>query len=438
MKRGLFVVLIFALFSMAVKAQITAPGADGSDVTQYPDFSETDDIYIFCTVDSTSEIGALTVSTALVGTKTFLWEKYNETSASFELVFQESSDGNTSQISNLEDGCYRSTVTLGAETEIDRAWVFSNWTVADASVTYSDCELFRMSGAFKTAILNYYDLSSNAVLGVFKNTQVEWKEEGQKISSLLNVEYIDPPTKDTEFTFRVFDKFSCEASVPVLYESIVTKAEFTVDAKWTQSPRGKYVGEAPLEVSFINQTENGTPGYFEWFFYRDIDEIKEESEGAVEPVDSIMFVAYDDAPVYTYENSGSYLVKLVSKHISEFHTCVDTFRLDDYLIADTAFIVVPNVFTPKGSPGVNDNLVVKFWSMQSLEINIFNRWGKRVHYWESGDVRGFEETYQETVWDGKIGNRYASPGVYYYVVTGKGRDGKKKAKNGFVHLFREK
>ena len=63
--------------------------------------------------------------------------------------------------------------------------------------------------------------------------------------------------------------------------------------------------------------------------------------------------------------------------------------------------------------------VVKFWSMQSIKIDIFNRWGKRVHHWESGDVRGFEGTWTETVWDGRgMGGRYASPGVYYYVVEG--------------------
>ena len=132
---------------------------------------------------------------------------------------------------------------------------------------------------------------------------------------------MNPPTEDTEFTFRVFDKFGCEGLARTSYESIVTKASFTVDANWTQSPRGKYVGEAPLTVSFINESENGTPGYFEWFLYRDIDEIKEESEGSTEPVDSIMLIAFDDAPEYTYENSGSYLVKLVAKngHSSYYH-----------------------------------------------------------------------------------------------------------------------
>jgi gliding motility-associated-like protein len=109
--------------------------------------------------------------------------------------------------------------------------------------------------------------------------------------------------------------------------------------------------------------------------------------------------------------------------------------MKDYIIVDTSFIAVPNVFTPNGD-GTNDEFVVKFWSMQSIEIDIYNRWGKRVHHWESGNVRGFEETWTQSVWDGRgTGGRAASPGVYFYNVSGTGRDGVKRHKDGFFHLF---
>ncbi len=428
MKRSLFLVLVLLFFSGVLKAQISAPTADADTVTQYPEFAETDDVFIFCTQDSMSEPGSLTVSTEWIGTKTFLWEKYNEANASFEFFYQESSDGNTSQIQDLGDGCYRSTVTLGVETEIDRAWVFNNWTAVDGYVSDSNCESFRLIGEFKTAVLRYYDLSSNVEVELYKNMRVEWLDEGEKMSSLLTFQVFDPPTKNTDYTLRIYDHFACETRKTVTYESIVTKAKFTADPM---------KGEGPLTVTFSNESENGSPGYFEWFFYRDIDEITKESEGTTQPVDSIMFVAYDEAPVYTYENSGSYWVKMISKHVSELHTCVDTIALEDFIIVDTSFVKVPNVFTPNGD-GTNDEFIVKFWSMKSIEINIFNRWGKRVHYWESGNVQGFEGTYTESVWDGRIGGRYASPGVYYYDVVGRGRDDKRRSKHGFVHLFRDK
>jgi gliding motility-associated-like protein len=111
--------------------------------------------------------------------------------------------------------------------------------------------------------------------------------------------------------------------------------------------------------------------------------------------------------------------------------------MEGYLVADTSFVRVPNVFTPNGD-GANDDFVVSYWSLQSINIQVFNRWGKKVHSWENNNIRGFDNTVSESVWDGKIGGRYASPGVYYYVVEARGRDDKKRYAHGFVHLFRDK
>ncbi|WP_319478978.1 gliding motility-associated C-terminal domain-containing protein [uncultured Draconibacterium sp.] len=429
MKRSLFIVTILVFSFYALQAQISSPGANAIDVAQYPVFPETDDIFIFCSNDSSAEVGALTATTELTGTKTWLWEKYDETTGAFDLQYQEITDAASSQINALADGCYRITITQGVTTETDRAWVFNNWMYAGGEVTVSDCEHFVIAGEMNSAVLTYFDLSNNAPVFVNKDVQVEWLEDGDRIASVLNLTVYDPPAENTNYTLRIYDKYDCDAQAVVSYESIVTKASFTADP---------ISGEAPLEVTFSNNSENGTPGYYEWFFYRDLNAIKRDSEGTENPVDSIDFVAYDDAPVYTYENSGTYMVRLVSKRLSETLTCADTAYMEDYIVVDTSFIAVPNVFTPNGD-GVNDEFVVQFWSMQNIEISIFNRWGKRVHYWKSGDVRGFGDTYTETVWDGRImGGRFASPGVYYYDVTGRGRDGEKRKKHGFVHLFRNK
>ena len=150
-----------------------------------------------------------------------------------------------------------------------------------------------------------------------------------------------------------------------------------------------------------------------------------------------MDLAYNESPIYTYENTGEYMVKLVSKKKSEFHTCTDTVFLEDYIVIDTLDFLVPNVFTPNGDL-VNDELIVKFFSMKEMRIQIFNRWGRVVHTWENNNIRGFEDTYSESVWDGRIGKRYASPGVYYYMIEGVDRSSKKRRAHGFVHLFRNK
>jgi hypothetical protein len=79
--------------------------------------------------------------------------------------------------------------------------------------------------------------------------------------------------------------------------------------------------------------------------------------------------------------------------------------------------------------------------MKTVKISIFNRWGKVLHVWENNNVQGFGPTLEsapQAVWDGKVGGRMATPGVYYYVVEGIGRDDKRHRANGFFHLFRDK
>ncbi len=419
--------LLSGAFDTAL-GQLTAPGSAATAETQYPVFEATDSIFVFCADAEDEQLGTLRAQTSLEGTKTFEWDKYNSETAEFEFYFSESTEAFESTISSLENGGYRVTITQGATAETYRAWVYNNWFTASGSVTDSNCESFKLAGSFISSGMKYYDLTDNTELEVFKDVRVEWKEGQVTIASVQNPEIFNPPTQDTDYTFRVYDRFDCETTATVTYESIVTKADFTADPMQ---------GEAPLTVTFNNQSENGDPDQYEWFFFKDLDEIKRLSEDTEGPVDSIMVVAYDQAPVYVYENSGTYDVKLVSKKISEFHTCVDTAYLEDYIVVDTSFVAVPNVFTPNGD-GTNDLFVVKFWSMQNIKISIFNRWGKRIHFWEGNDIQGFEDTYTETVWDGRLGSRFASPGVYYYVVEGRGRDGEKRKAHGFFHLFRDK
>lgn len=435
--RSLFIsfLLLLSVFSTSLQAQLSAPGSSGSGKTSYTVYQGTDSIFVFCASDASAETGTLRATTQLQGTKTYLWEKYNPATGAFDFYFSESSESRQSTISGLANGCYRTTITLGGNTEIHRAWIFNNWTLASGTVEDSNCESFKLSGTFQTGEMKYYDLATNAELEVFKDMKVQWKDGPSVIATVLSPHIFDVPAVNTDYTFRVYDRFGCESVSTVTYESIVTKASFKVDADWT-SPN-KTTGEAPLEVTFTNTSQNGDPNGYEWFFFRDLDEIKKESAKSQQPIDSFKVIAFNESPVYTYDNTGTYMVKLVSKKKSEFFTCTDTVYLPDYIYVDSSFVHAPNVFTPNGD-GVNDVFGIKFTSMKSMKITIVNRWGKRVHFWEKSDIRGFNDTYEETVWDGKIGSRYASPGVYYYVVEGIGRDDKKRRAHGFVHLFREK
>ena len=412
--------------------QLYAPGSSSVENTQYPVFEETDNIFVFCT-NRDAAVGSLLVETTLIGTKTFNWQKYNEQNGTFEFYFSESKDGAQSSISNLENGCFQVTVTLVDTVETYRAWVMNNWIEPTAEIGESNCSFFQLEGSFEAATLSYYDLTDNSKIDLLKNTEVVWKQAGNIFSRINSQKVNNPPAEDTEYEYFVSDRFGCEESVKITYQSIVTEASFTITLP--NQTFGK--NEAPLEVTFNNTSINGDADKYEWFFFKDLSKIKREAEQGVNPIDSIMDRAYNENPIYTYENTGEYMVKLVSKKRSELHTCTDTFYLGDYIVIDTMDFLVPNVFTPNGD-GVNDELIVKFFSMMEMKIQIFNRWGRVVHVWEKNNIRGFENTFEESVWDGRIGNKIASPGVYYYMIEGVDRSSKKRRAHGFVHVFAKK
>ncbi len=429
-----FSLIVFLFFTISVKAQITAD-ADATIPTNYSSGTQ-DNIYIFCTSEGESVAG-LTASFSSNAAADYEWLKYNSSTQSFDAFSTDNSEATSSTINNLEDGAYRVNVTSGGNTETYTAWVFNNWYTPVAEIPVTNCDYFQLGGSFTEADLTYYDLSNGNQLSVMKNVQVRWEDGGSTISTILSPSIFSPPTTNTDYRLVVYDRFGCEGETSITYSSIVTKAKFSVDPSQFSFP-SEYKDEAPLEVTFTNESENADR--FEWFFFRDLLDIKREAEqtgGIVE--DSIMARNnLDENPVYVYENSGTYQVKLVTTKQSEFNTCTDTFYFENYIIADTSFIDAPNVFTPGNGDLANNEFIIKYWSVKDIKINIFNRWGKKVHEWKKSNVQGFENTAFESAWDGKIGGRYASPGVYYYVVEATGRDDRKRWAHGFVHLFREK
>jgi gliding motility-associated-like protein len=435
-----FLFLVFILLAPFVgRTQITSV-ADAVVSTEYSGGSQ-DNIYIFCGAKGDRK-AYLTATEPNGETASFEWTKYNSSTGSFDFHISESGNS-SSTIPDLENGCYRVKITSTSGENTYTAWVFNNFIEATAVIPESDCTSFLLEGSFESPSLVYTDLSNGQPLELTKDIKVEWREGQSVFSRIVSYRNYAPPTKDTNYTFEVSDRFGCKGQANVTYVSVVTKAsfEFTIPDQRSDKPEKK---EAPLSVTFTNTSENGDPGKYEWFIFKDLQKIKDEKEAGTFK-DSIMDVIYNDSPVYTFEETGEYKVKLVSKHVSEFNTCTDTFYRPENIIIEASFLDAPNVFTPNGD-GINDKYAIKFFSMKSVKITIFNRWGKILHKWESNNVRGFFNTASpegenydvQSVWDGKVGGKLATPGVYYYVAEGIGRDGKKKKANGFFHLFRDK
>lgn len=435
---GLIVLITFVLAPSLAFSQISST-ATGNVPTEYASGAQ-DRIHVFCGQRGATNASLTATSPAGVPAS-FEWLRYNTQSGSFDPYLSDASGATTSVISNLQDGAYRVNITTPAGVQTFTAWVFNNYIETTAAVTASDCNSMTLTGTSDTPVLTYTDLTNGQPRQLNKDIQVRWTTASEPAGQTLVRQVFSPPTKDTDYTLTVTDRFGCTSQSVTKYISIVTKASFTYVKEEQPKSYTNDVDkrEAPLSVIFTNTSENGDAGRFEWFIFKSDEELLLESQanpGAA--IDSFLYKGYSDDMTYVFEKPGTYDVKLVSHKKSEFHDCSHIMYIDNPIVIEESFVDAPNFFSPGNGDGVNDNFIVRFLSMKSIKLSIFNRWGKVVHVFENNNVQGFSKTWEASVWDGKIGGKLATPGVYYYVVEGRGRDDKRQKANGFFHLFREK
>jgi gliding motility-associated-like protein len=87
---------------------------------------------------------------------------------------------------------------------------------------------------------------------------------------------------------------------------------------------------------------------------------------------------------------------------------------------------VPNVFTPNND-GINDEFQTINSNISSLDCKIYNRWGTLIS----------ELIKPDETWDGRTTSGIECvSGVYYYILTATGENGKVFNQKGFVQLIR--
>lgn len=438
-----FLTILVLTGSLGMAQELTSPNANYSNKTDFGDL-----FYIFCANDENTAIGSLIAESPFPERSTFTWEKYERASNSFITYNGNiSSDTLYSTASNLNDGCYRVTIeSNGSSTQL-KAWVLHNWikvTKAEIPDSSSNCDEFIIWADFEYAPLTVYNTTNgqaSSVRNASKEFTTRWYQNGELVRSYISPRIEPPIASDTPVTYDLIveDEFGCQGTGAVDYISKVTLAAFTAD------PMN---GEAVLEVNFTNNSINYDSTI--WFFYKESFNISQEiKEADGQPIDSVDFILYEDSPMHRYEMAGEYLVRLVTVKVNETGNCYDTLYMapGTFINIDTTFIKVPNVFTPNGD-GKNDVFVIETTSMRKLNIKIFNRWGGIVHKWDYSNIESSDYTIEHSVWDGKIGSRMASPGVYYYIIEYEGRSlvqneedrryGRpvKGIQKGFIHLFR--
>mgnify|MGYP001005138266 CR=1 FL=1 len=172
-----------------------------------------------------------------------------------------------------------------------------------------------------------------------------------------------------------------------------------------------YSGFVPLEVTFKNLSASSTTvGNVAsvWNFGNSTASVT--ASASVSP--KVEFKAPGNYTVTLYASKGECMSKA---------TRVITVELPSAL-------EIPNVFTPNGD-NVNDFFFLKSAGLKKISIRIYDRWGAVVYELETekGNIS----------WDGK--NRFGkevADGVYMYIITATGSDGKEFDKKGTVSLFR--
>ncbi len=199
---------------------------------------------------------------------------------------------------------------------------------------------------------------------------------------------------DGTYTVSIEDADGCTTSQTITLTAPVSPtAGFSADVT---------SGISPLTVNFTNSSINANT--YSWNF------------GDGSAIDT------STNPQHIFSGTGVYSVMLVA----EATPCSDTAYLTIDVTGEPG-LTAPNVFTPNFD-GVNDVFRPQAIGMDSVQGEIYNRWGELVFEWWG--VNGY--------WDGytKPSGQMAPAGTYFYVITATGMDSNSFVETGTVQLMR--
>ncbi|MCD4709658.1 MAG: gliding motility-associated C-terminal domain-containing protein, partial [Bacteroidales bacterium] len=376
---GLFV----ALFSMEeTVAQITSASADHVETLTYPPGNPAEDpLFVFYQINGANKPGSLTATYPGAGNFNFEWSMYNHAISGFDPAFSSESGTTSSSVSNLDEGGYRVRIWNGTDTDTTlMSWVMLDHfrdSVAQTSegtvpgYLYT-CDFVALAGYVFPDTLVYYDPLSHEIITRPLGFSFQWTSDNDDLdipndTIVLrpNISF-KPPYKDTEYYLTATDDFGMTDMDQVFYESIQTKAEFSVE--YLDKVTGEYVMDltgdwnaekgsldAMLTVRFINESLNGTT--YNWVYLDTTGGIL-ESETTYE-LETVTGFTYETADKYYYP----YMISISEEN------CSDTFRLLEAIHVVPSQLAIPNVFSPNGD-GTNDFFVFKHQSLKSCRVTI--------------------------------------------------------------------
>ncbi|MBI5219036.1 MAG: PKD domain-containing protein [Bacteroidia bacterium] len=363
------------------------------------------------------------------GTLHFIWTDNGKCSVNdtLKVLFAEKPAADI--IVKPADVCFGSPVTLSAKDQnlARYEWALDNGVAADNSK--STVSVTWNKGLKHDVLLkawNKYNCVSASTASVELSAPIDVKFDVIPAKCSNNGSVLAKPTM-TNAKYRYFwmnEKKASENSrknlAPGIYEIVVSDTKNCRKSYNVEVPgsgvvnadfyHSNYEQNPPSTVYFVNTSTIDKAMYnpedvkFDWDF-GDGQKSDEES------------------PKHVYTNTGDYRVRLTMTHKSG---CSDSYIVGDISI-NSSSEGFPNVFSPNGD-GQNDVFKVPSAGLYNFQVIITNSKGDEIYKWSDPDG----------VWDGRLkGGSLASPGAYFYHVTGNYKDGKPYRSDGPVQLVRD-
>lgn len=197
------------------------------------------------------------------------------------------------------------------------------------------------------------------------------------------------PSNSTTYNVLGFDENGCQGTDAVSVQVNSPEAYFTASIS---------EGLPPLEVTFFNGSEGDS---FEWDFANGNTLMTDDS---------------GISPTQVFQEGGLYRVTLTV----ELNGCLKSYTYDIFVYSTSAITHIPNVVT-LGGDGLNDVFRIESRNLRSMDVSIFDRWGKLA-----GTIDKPTGT-----WDPK---EYGS-GTFYFVLNAEGYDKKAYNRSGYITVL---
>jgi gliding motility-associated-like protein len=383
------------------------------------------------------------ISFTSADTEPHSWYKYKERALEATSVVCEQ-NGNTSLITDIEDGCGYFT---GSPTDpntyfvwiIDYSLYIPQFFSLDIQEEEDKCSFLKITADVEAEPVVYY-LPSGAPVNLLRNYHLKyqtqkWDEDmlmfmPQEIDleqkGIISEITIEAPLANTDFTLTGDDfagHFGMEQTIrSAEYQAIAVEAHGMAETDKVHADNeihnsGTVLGgSAPIDYTFTAYANEPVAAFYIWKVME-----RDSITGAMNTL-----LRYTDKVLrWTFDKDGTFVVQL--EVIDSKSVCVDTTQVFPISIGRT-YIKIPNAFSPGSSRGINDELRIAYTSITSFKATIFNRWGRLLYQW----------TDPSKGWDGRVSGKFVPTGAYYIIVEYTNSKGEKRTVSQDVNILRAK